>query len=243
MEAMMSNYFQRFLKTTAVIGAFFASTSVYAYEFSLTNATGGTIGLLVYGVGEGNMMTGEFKNDGPLPTQKFKISNFGNTETINNAGHLDTPLKIQNGHTVVLEFTNWDIGVCFDLSQIKVGFESNGFNMVTAAIKALPNEWYDTLFNAAATSGGDVSKIGKAIGEKLGAGITKASTAIPDAKGQAIVGAVGMATEGAGLATEAIGSLVGTIAKVIRASSCKNMSFVAVKTKDAYTATLLTRQE
>lgn len=239
----MRTFIKKILRTSFVFGVVLASPPASAYEFSVTNATGEKIGLLVYGIAAGNMMTGAFQQDGIFPTQKYHVSNFGHTETINNAGHLKEPLVIPNGHTAVLEFSNWDVGVCFDLSQIKVGFESNGYNMVTANIKALPNEWYDTLFNAAAASGGDVSKIGKAIGEKLGAGITKASTAIPDAKAQAVVGAVGMVTEGAGLATEAIGSLVGTIAQVTRASSCKNMAFVAVKTHDKYTATLLTRQQ
>lgn len=216
----------------------------YGYKFRVTNITGDEIAILINGVVVGSMMQGIYNKDGPLPTQKFSESDMGNTKTIKNAGHLDGAYKIPHNHTVEFVFSNWDIGVCFDLSNIEVGLESNGFNMVNAEVVALPNHWYDTVFNAVSASGGSVEEIGQALHEKIGAAITNVSTAVPEPRVQAVIGAAGLATEGAGMFTEAMGKLVGTFGSLIRASTCKDMAFIAVRTaENHYVVTLLTQQQ
>ncbi|MBL0941974.1 MAG: hypothetical protein IBJ00_04510, partial [Alphaproteobacteria bacterium] len=113
-----------------------------------------------------------------------------------------------------------------------------------ANVVALPNDWYDTIFKAASNSGGSIEKIGQAVGEKFGGALDNVSSVVPEPRVQAIMKAAALATQGVGVATEAIGSLVGIVGSVIRASSCKNMSFIATKTTDDdYTVSLLTRQQ
>ncbi len=218
----------------------------YSYKFKVTNITGDEIAIRINGVAVigGSMMQGVFDKDGPLPTQKFYKEEFGNTETIHNAGHLKEPYKIPHNHTVEFVFRNWDVGICFDLSKIEVGLESNGFNLVDAEVQALPNKWYDTVFNAASETGGSIQEMGQALHEKVGAAITNVATVVPEPRAQAVIGAAGLVTQGAGMMTEAMGKLVGVFGSLIRASSCKDMDFIAVRTgENHYIVTLLTRQQ
>lgn len=216
------------IRNCIMAGLMLAFQPASAYEFSVTNATGEEIAVEIYGIPFGSMMGGVFPANGLFPTQKFWESDFGNTKTINNAGHLRGPYKIAANHTVVFKFTNWDIGVCFDLSQVKAGLSSNGFNMTPADVVALPNVWADAVFGAVSKGGNTVQNVGEAVAN-VGANI-------PEPKVQAVVGAIGAGTAAIGALTDVIGTLV-------RKSTCKHMSFVAVKSKNGFTAQLLTKQQ
>lgn len=220
---------------------FLFSTSALSYTFTVTNATDETIAIEIHGIVAGNMMKGSFGPKGLFPGQNYKERRFGNTLTITNAGHLDGPYKIPHNHTVKFEFSNWDVGVCFDLSNAEVGLQSNGFNMVSADVVALPNDWYNHVFSAVSQTGGNIALLGKAIGQKLGGAIGKIAGVDPEPESKAVIGAVGAAAEGVGMAAQAIGQMIGSVGSLIRSSSCKDMSFIAVK-KDRYEVSLLTRQ-
>lgn len=198
------------------------------YEFRVTNATGEDIAIEVYGVPFGSMMRGAFEANGLLPTQKYWERDFGNTKTINNAGHLNGPYKILRGHTVVLDFTNWDIGVCFALDQTQVGRSHNGFNMTPAKVVALPNEWFDSIFGATQEAGDAVQNVGKAVGD--------IGSEVPEPRVHAVL-------QGIAAGTEAVGAVTDIVGKLVRASSCKNMSFVAVRGENDISIDLLTQQQ
>jgi hypothetical protein len=217
-----------FFKVPAILGLIFSIHSALAYEFSVTNATGEDIAIDIYGVPFGSMMRGAFSKNGLLPTQKYWERDFGKTRTINNAGAIDRPYIIPRGHTVTFNFTNWDIGVCFALDQIKVGRSSNGYNMTPAKVVALPNEWYDAIFTSTQKAGDTVEGFGKAVSE--------VGSQIPEPRAQAVVSAIGAGTA-------AVGALTDVVGKLIRASSCKNMSFVAVQGADGFSVDLLTQQQ
>lgn len=237
---------RRFLKACSLLAIVSIIQPASGYEFRITNAVkvkktvvdaagaksvkhvGEDIAIEVYGIPFGSMMRGFFGKSGLFPTQKYWEKDFGNTKTINNAGHLSGPYIIPYGHTIVFRFTNLDIGVCFDLSQLQVGRSSNGYNMTPAQVVALPNQWYDSIFGATQQAGDAVQNIGKAVGE--------IGSVVPDPRAQAVI-------QGVSAGTVAVGALTDVIGKLVRSGSCKAMSFVAVEGKNGFSVDLLTRQQ
>lgn len=216
-----------FLKMRVLFAMMFAIQPALAYEFSVTNATGEDIAIEVYGLIVGNMMDGRGSGKSYFPAGDFKEDVFHSTTTITNAGHLKGPYEIPAGHTVRLKFTDIDFGYCFNLSNTKAGSASNGFSMAPAKVIAIPNPWYDTISAATKKAGDTVENVGSAIG--------KVAVVDPDPETKAVIGLVAAGTIAVGAFTDIIGTLV-------RASSCADMSFVAVKDKDNMTINLLTAQ-
>lgn len=216
------------LKAYCVLAIMLIIQPALGYEFRVTNATGEDIAVEVYGIPFGSMMRGNPALDGLFPGQKYWEKDFGNTKTINNAGKLNGPAIVPRGHTTVLDFTSWDVGVCFALDQTQVGRADTGFNMTPAKVVALPNEWFDTIFDATQQAGDTVQNVGQAVG--------KIGEAIPEPRVQAVIGAIAAGTQAVGAVTDIVG-------KLVRASSCKNMSFVAVRGKNGISVDLLTQQQ
>ncbi len=217
----------KFLKMRILFVMMLAIHPALAYELSVTNATGENMAIEIYGLVVGDMMDGRGSGKSYFPAGDFKEEVFHNTTIITNAGHLRGPYEIPVGHTVQFRFTDIDFGYCFNLGNIKVGNTSNNFSMAPAKIVAVPNEWYNTIFGATKKAGDTVENVGSAIG--------KLAIVDPDPDTKAIIGAVAAGTMAVGAFTDIIGTLIG-------ASSCKDISFVAVKDKNNVSVNLLTSQ-
>jgi hypothetical protein len=236
--------YKKLFKFSVLLALIISASPAYSHKFRVTNATGEDIAVLVNGALVGSMMQGAYKENGLLPSQKFKKSEFGNTTTIRNAGHLDGPYTIPHNHTVIFDFSNLDFIDCFDLTNIEVGLQSNSFNMVSADIVALPSQWYDSIFDAVKQSAGSMETLGKVLNEKVGSAISDVSTVVSDPKAKVVVGAAGKVTEGAGMVAESLGKLIGSYGNVIKENSCRDMAFIAVKPKENhYVVSLLTKQQ
>ena len=137
--------------------------------------------------------------------EKPNESNFGATKRVSNAGGLVGPQTIEPKHTLELNFNKGDIGFCANLSQIKVGLNDQGISPRNVII--VENKTYDQLLTAIDSFGGDVSEIGESLSD------------VPNQ-----VGAV--AKVGSGL-----GKIVGSVARLARSSSCKDIHFVVINNK------------
>jgi len=215
------------LKIRILFAMIFIIHPVFAYELSVTNATGENMAIEIYGLVVGNMMDGRGSGKSYFHAGDYKEEVFHNTTIITNAGHLRGPYEIPASHTVQFRFTDMDFVYCFNLGNIKVGTTSNGFSMAPAKIVAVPNEWYNSIFGATKKAGDTVENVGSAIG--------KLAIVDPEPDTKAIIGAVAAGTMAIGAFTDIIGTVIG-------ASSCKDISFVAVKDKDNVSVNLLTSQ-
>lgn len=215
------------LKIRILFALLFAIHPALAYELSVTNATGENIAIEIYGLVVGDMMDGRGSGKSYFPAGDYKEDVFHNTTIITNAGHLKGPYEIPAGHTVQFRFTDIDFGYCFNLGNTKVGNVSNGFSMAPAKIVAIPDEWYNTILGATEKAGDTVENVGRAIGQL--------AIVDPEPDTKAIIGAVAAGTIAVGAFTDIIGTFVG-------ASTCKDISFVAVKDKDNVSVNLLTSQ-
>lgn len=193
------------LKITFTV-SFFMSYAVPAssYVYSITNGTPETIAVDLYGIAVigGSMFQGKMPNWGINP---YKVSKFGKTTHLKNAGHASGPQKIGPGETAEYDFNSLDFGICLDLANFKVGTQSQGFSMIARDVMNLPSKYYDALFGSIAEFGTDLGKMTQA-------------AKVAGAKGQAVAAA-----------GEGLGALIGTIGNLVRHSTCKNISFIVVK--------------
>ncbi len=193
------------LKTVLTVSSLLLSTvPASAYVYSITNGTPETIAVDLYGIAVigGSMFQGSMPDWGINP---YRVSNYGKTIHVRNAGHASGPQRIGPGQTAEYDFNSLDFGICLDLANVKVGIQSQGFSMIARDVVNLPNQYYDALFGSIAEFGTDIGKMAQAA--KVAGG-----------KGQAIAAA-----------GEGLGSLIGTIGNLVRHSTCKNVSFIVIK--------------
>lgn len=195
-----------------VVAVFGVSGPASAYVFSFTNGTNKDImvdfcGVLVVGCSmmQGKIMKGNFLGIGPVFNDYMKTPQ---TRRVEKAGVLNGPQLIPAGHTLELNFNEIDIGVCLNMTQIKVGF-TPGFSMIPREVKALPNAWYATIVGAVDGLGDSIGKIGQAVGKLPGP------------------------AKAAGAAGQGVGAILGSAAKLVTSSTCKDMSFVILPDFDA----------
>lgn len=219
--------------------------SAFAYRFTVTNMTDQKIKVIPSALMMGPMLHGwEGTNCKVLGFmgKDFAIRKQDNNVYIQNACALKEPYTIDPTETVEMEFSNADVGFCFDLGKIMVGTQKMRYSMMAVEVKALPNEAYNMLFKALSKAGGNVQQFSKAIGENFGGAMNKLSEATEDPETKAGIEAAAMATQGVGALGEAVGGFIDTLGDLFLSSPCKDMSFVAVPTKDENSVVLLTRQ-
>lgn len=238
--------FSRTLKLSLITTLLSLATSdVFSYRFTVTNMTDKPIKFIPSAWLAGTMLHGhEGTNCKVLGTigKDLEIREVDNNVYIQNACALKAPYLVKPTQTVEYEFSNGDVGFCFDLGAIKVGMKKHNYSMMPVEVKSLPNEAYDKFFKSLSLSGGSVKKLGEAIGENFGDAIDEASNADPDPESKAAIKAAANAVKGIGKLGEVAGELIDEIGQLIQSSSCKDMSFVAVPTKDGESVILLTRQ-
>ncbi len=185
-----------------------------AYTLRVTNATNEAIGFDINGVGVigGSMMQGKITH---ISGKKiWKKVRKGGTTYYKNAGaiplsrisKIDKPI-IQPGDTAVLEFTDIDVGVCFDFSNISVGLQSNNYSMRPREVKFADSASFNSVMDSVEAMGGDISTIGKGVGEL-------------DGKAKAV-----------GVALQGIGGIWSKTTKAAKGSGCRNLSMIVVKTE------------
>lgn len=193
------------LKTILTLSSLMlAASPASAYVYSITNGTPEPIAVDLYGIAVfgGSMFQGKMPDWGINP---YRVSHFGKTTHVKNAGHANGPQKIGPGETAEYDFNSLDFGICLDLANLKVGLQSQGFSMIARDVVNLPSEYYDALFGSIAEFGTDIGKMSEA-------------AKVAGAKGQAIAAA-----------GEGLGKLIGTIGNLVRHSTCKQVSFIVIK--------------
>ena len=197
------------------LSCFLLTSSAQAYVVRVTNGTNEPIAFDINGVAVsgGSMMQGKiklifepnkkiwskkvaqsttyYKNAGAVPLSKFSSVN--------------KPI-IEAGHTLVLEFTDIDSGICFDFSNVAVGLKSKGYSMRARDVKFAESAAYSDVMDSVEGMGGDISSVGEGVGELGG-------------KAKAV-----------GAALQGIGGLWGKISTAAKGSGCRNISMVIVKT-------------
>ena len=179
-------YIQNFLIVTA-LSIFCWCGQANAYVMTVTNASDeaikvDTCGWAVVGC---SMMQGKIKHI--LGWKIWSTHTDGNTTYYKNAGAdpdlVNNKPVIEPGHTAVLEFTDIDLGVCFDWSNFKIGLKSQGFSMQARSIGIVTGEAMQQLLQSASEITEGISQVGAA-GEALGPKGKAAGAAI---KGASII--------------------------------------------------------
>ncbi len=208
------------LKTGIIVSAFLLTFSslapkAHAYVARVTNATEGPVAVDLGGVAVigGSMMRGKIRDAFDPKKKIWKKSVKQATTYYKNAGAV--PLKqfssvgkpiIEPGHTVVLEFTDIDLGICFDFSNVAVGVKNKGYSMRARDIKFADSASFGEVMDAVESMGPDISTVGEGVGQ------------------------LGGKAKAAGTVLQGIGALWKNTVSAGKGSGCRNISMVIVKT-------------
>lgn len=151
--------------------------SASAYTLTVVNGTGEDIAFDPggYGVAGGSMIQGKIKHI--FGDKVHNVDKRGNTTYYQNAGAVpnsefgqyNKPI-IQPGHTAVFEFTDLDVGICFDYASQKVGTPSGNYAMIPREVKYADNATINTLISQASSLSGGIKKVGEGIGKAESSG-------------------------------------------------------------------------